>query len=274
MKNLIERKYFSDRRSKTSSIRKAKSNPQDRAKSKSNEDLIEKEEQAERYQETRLAEEAMAQNLKLLKKQKARFLRLQKILSRNIVLIPLCVLFSVLSAGTIFAATLTNHYQYIYFDIAKLRSNVEYENNRTLSRVYQALFDNSSSLPFAHEASKVEAKRNIFTELKKPTEKRQKNEHFFNVGQMSHPTKLDRNVPDMDSASKSAQKNENPDGLDHKYANYFMYELISMHDAHILSRRNYFSSNNLTIKKYAIFPTNSGIWRLCNHLSGNFKFFF
>jgi hypothetical protein len=95
MKNTLGTKYFSlklinkDKRIqsiKRSSLKKASLQSDNRGTSKSNDDLLEKEaELLERFEETRLAEEALAQNLKMIKKQKARFLRLQKILSRNVI---------------------------------------------------------------------------------------------------------------------------------------------------------------------------------------------
>jgi hypothetical protein len=109
--------------------------------SKSSENLNEAEtdEMIERNEEARLAEEALTVNIKLLKKQKAKFLRLQRILSRNVFLIPLCAIFTVLSAACIFSSTLSDYYEFISYDINELNYLIQLENNRTLSFFNQSI---------------------------------------------------------------------------------------------------------------------------------------
>jgi hypothetical protein len=85
--------------------------------------------------EIRAAEEAYAKNLKLVKKQKMKYIRLQRHLSRNIFLIPLCVMFSALSAAAIISTYITDNYQIITYDMDKLKYLIDETNNKSFIMV-------------------------------------------------------------------------------------------------------------------------------------------
>ena len=206
--------------------------------SRSNEDLIETEtEEMDRSEDTRLAEEAMAANLKLLKKQKARFLRLQRILSRNVFLIPLCAVFSVLSAASIFAATLTDYYEHINYDIIELRKTIDLENNRTLAQLNQ-----NSNLNHSR-----------FSELSKQIKSSISESTFLPSIKASTTTTTTTTI--------------NPITSPH-LKQIYIYDLINLKDHYVITRRNAMSNDNSTLKTNIVYQTYAGIWRVCNYLSG------
>ncbi len=261
MKNVLETKYFSfkltntDKRSqRTYSLKKPSSRERrphsEKSLSLSSNDLLQKQEEIlDKFEETRQAEEALAQNLKLLRKQKMRFHNLQKILSRNVILLPLCAVFTLLSAVTLLTGTLTDFYQYSSFNIDTLRQNIETQNNISMKRV--AALDNSSF----NEQRRL--KRTVATAVDKGT-------YFFNVGQF--PPSL---IDDGDKASgggsaKAVELKKETTG-----EKVFVFKLEEKFDAFILTRHDYFATNNSEDKSYPIYPAYWGIWRVCNYLSGN-----
>jgi hypothetical protein len=190
------------------------------ARSSENLNEAETDEMIERNEEARLAEEALTVNIKLLKKQKAKFLRLQRILSRNVFLIPLCAIFTVLSAACIFLSTLSDYYEFISYDINELNYLIQLENNRTLN--------------FFNQSIKTST---VYTTITKKG-----GSSIFSQAQNS--------------------------SLHLSQFNYYFYEMSSFDDYHIITRRNYTYKDNSTVRTNVLFSTFSGIWKLCNYLSG------
>lgn len=269
MKSVLETKYFSvkisngekrNRNLRSCSLKKP--SIQDRRRldlfpSKSNDELIEKEEEIlDRFEETRLAEEALAQNLKLLKKQKVRFIRLQKILSRNVILIPLCALFSILSATTLFAGTLTDYYQFFYYDIDILKQNIEAYNNNSLKKAnrmdhnYDVTTTTKSPLNYS----------TTFVKNNKIVEKKTTNFLF-------EPNFL---LPSPISRDTQRHKKLNQKNIPNLANEVFVYSLKDIGDAHLLYMSSAYAKDNSSTRIYAVFPTHSGIWRVCNYLSSKF----
>lgn len=251
MKNVD--KYFSLKTLKKEQNSKRQKNcihNADKAKSplsRSNQDLIgtETEETIDRCEEAKIAEEAYAANIKLLKKQKARFIRLQRILSRNVFLIPLCAVFSVLSAASLFASTLTNHYELISYDISYLRRQIELENNNSLTQINSLTNSN-------------------FTQA----------DLFFTNKKLLD--KLDQSGSDSDSNNPNTQyvkdnkKTSPPRSLiQERLQSLFFYDLTNIiKDYYVVTRHNFPGVDNTSVKTNILYETHSGIWKFCNYLSG------
>ncbi len=230
----------------------------------SDEELIEQNvtEEEARNEEIRLTEEAMANNVKMIKKQKARFLRLQKILSRNAILIPMCALFSVLSAATILSSSLTDYYETITYDINKLKKNVEIENNFTINQFNTYLISNNK------------------TELIK-------NKKFFYA--LNESSRVKRNLKWLkklydDNILGGILINDETENSNHieyhstlieqlppQFKNAFYYEIFEHTDYIMLKRSNIFVNTSSSVKKNPIFTTHSGLVRQCNYLSEDSK---
>ncbi len=209
----------------------------------SNELLQKQEEILDKFEETRQAEEALAQNLKLLKKQKMRFHNLQKILSRNVILLPLCAFFTVLSAVTLLTGTLTDYYQYSSFDINTLRMNIEVQNNASMHRVNVTV--------------EGKVRRNAAVDKSGTS-----GSYFFNVGKFP-PSVMDDGEKFGTSKSVDLKKETSSE------EKVFVFKLEEKFDAFILTRNDFFGTHNSENKSLAIYPAYWGIWRVCNYLSGN-----
>jgi hypothetical protein len=236
-----------------------------------------------RYEEARLAEETMNTNLKLMRKQKLRFIRLQKILSRNIILIPLCVIFSIISAATIFSSTLTDYYEIFTYDEDKLRHNIELENNSTLLHIQQYLHDvnksidlflkpkrthNGNLLSYSLHSNDSNTKLTNFMLVKRDLDHRKKLYEDNILGGILIDPENDLSIQAEEiSASLIPSATLHYQSLPDQLKKAYVYELIRHSDYLMLYRRNFFVRDNLYMKKNAIFTTHSGMWRQCNYLS-------
>ena len=267
MKNVLETKYFSfkitnsekrNRNLRSCSLKKPTNQERRRLElfpSKSNDELIEKEEEIlDRFEETRLAEEALAQNLKMLKKQKVRFIRLQKILSRNVILIPLCALFSVLSAVTLFAGTLTDYYQFVYYDINILKQNIEAYNNNSLKKV-----DRLENKPVNLDTTTKSILNHSIAFIKNTKHAEKKTTTYLFEPNFLLPSPISR-----DSQRHKKQNQKNIPNLENEV---YEYTLKDIGDAHLLYMSSAYAKDNSSTRIFAVFPTHSGIWRVCNYLS-------
>jgi hypothetical protein len=170
-------------------------------------------------------------NMKILKKQKARFLRLQNIFSRNALLMPLCVLFTILSSVSIFFGTLTDHFEKIVYDLNRLEKEINKENNLTQTAINSLLNSVNSTTVEGLETTTLS-----------------------NYNQSMIWGSSFRNIL---FPQKTTTRKE-----------FFIYELVvNTREFALVSRRNYFSSDNSTIKYNQIYDSYSGIWRRCNNLS-------
>jgi hypothetical protein len=233
--------------------------------SKSDDDLIDMDADNEaalnRTEEAKLAEEAYLANLKLLKKQKAKFLRLQRILSRNVILIPLCAFFSILSAVTIFSATLTDNYELISYDIDFLRRQIEHENNKTVLEFnaktslnltvedflsYKKIFD----LEAESNAAALGLEANSYN-----------NNDNSNINQyISELVMKNRLVASVALVKERLQST-------------FIYELthIVANDYYTVKRHAYYTNDNTSFKVNYLYETHSGVWKFCNQLSSEIR---
>ena len=185
-----------------------------------------------------LTSETHAINMKLLKKQKARFLRLQNIFSRNALLMPLCVLFTILSSVSFFAGTLTDHYERINYDLTRLEKAIIAENNLTMSRINSIIEMNSMNTTTANSLMTTPLPTKNETMLWN----RLLNKYIF---------------PIKSIATTSIGRKD-----------FFIYEIDwSSKEFALVTRRNYFSTDNSTVKINQIYDSISGIWRRCNNLS-------
>jgi len=171
-----------------------------------------------------LTSETHALNMKLLKKQKARFLRLQNIFSRNALLMPLCVLFTILSSVSIFAGTLTDHFEKIDYDLNRLEIEINKENNLTQTAINLLLNSVNSTTVEGLETTTLS-----------------------NYNQSLMWVSSFRNIL---FPQKTTPRKE-----------FFIYELVvNTGEFAIVSRRNYFSPDNSTIKFNQIYDSYSGIF--------------
>lgn len=188
---------------------------------------------------------------------KAKFLRLQKILSRNVILIPLCAVFSVLSAFTIFASTLTDHYELISYDVEFLRRQVEFENNRTLGELNQRTGLNWTLAEFV---AAVHARS-------------------FDPPPPPPPPQLSITTPSSptsqaDSEYRNDLNEKRIEMIRERLQSTYLYEMSDMiRDYYIVRRITYpplsapRNNENSSIKMNILYETHSGIWKLCNYLS-------
>lgn len=271
------KKYFSLKLLKTrqqmndSGSRKLKknhnqTNNHQQSMSVSDEDLFEENVDEEaRYEEARLAEETMNTNLKLMRKQKLRFIRLQKILSRNIILIPLCVIFSIISAATIFSSTLTDYYEIFTYDEDKLRHNIELENNSTLLHIQQYLHDvnksidlflkpkrthNGNLLSYSLHSNDSNTKLTNFMLVKRDLDHRKKLYEDNILGGILIDPENDLSIQAEEiSASLIPSATLHYQSLPNELKKAYVYELIRHSDYLMLYRRNFFVRDNLYMKK-------------------------
>lgn len=221
----------------------------------SHDDLLENEKQDEimdEFEETRLREESMAQNLKLMKKQKTRLARLQKILSRNVILIPLCAMFTILSVATLLISTSTDYYQYVSYDYDILMNNIESENNISYERIAALSVDNSikNVVTTVRNTSTVVARRSKKQVPKKAFD-------FLGIGLQSV---IDQQKPIGDNRAQDRGDGQLSNDI-------YVFELKKFDDdLFFLFRTNYFK--NTSTKMYPIYKGHSGVWRTCNYLSG------
>lgn len=229
----------------------------------SDEDLIEENEEEARHEEARLAEEALATNLKMIKKQKAKFIRLQKILSRNVILIPLCAIFSILSAVTIFCSSLTDYYEIITYDLNKLRRNIQIENNSTMLHIQHYLNENNKTID---DFLINRLKQNDTNRQKRDLENKKKlYDDSMALGGIliSH----DDTAPHLKEQIVSQPDLDHLSSLPIQLKNAYIYDLVEFSDYSFLFRRHFFTNDTKYIKKSIIYTTHSGIWRQCNYLS-------
>ena len=251
---------------------------------------------ADRIEEARLAEEALASNLKLLKKQKAKFLRLQKILSRNVFLIPMCAIFSVLSAATIFFSTLSHNFEHTIYDMSRLSSLIESENNKSMSDLSAALKALNRSLPLsAHEYSNndqlVQAVKTLHSndladdpapnaqslssiyskdhhehyEAEEAEKQAPHQQEFFQEIQFHGPQQI-FNVHDSHQQRRATTTPATSSAK--RMQNFYFYSLRNYSDHSVISRHTNSLLDNSSIKYNLIYPTYSGVWCFCNTLSG------
>lgn len=273
-------KYFTLKLMKRdSSFRKQKSF--ERSKS-SNQDLIDQD-TYDHNEEARLAEEALAANLKLLKKQKARFMRLQKILSRNVILIPVCAILSFLSASLIFAATFTEQFETVKYDVATLKLRMIAENNKTLNELNSYLnatfslsqiFNRDKFEPLLkdHFDTKTKTTTNIL--IKNINNNNNNNDYnkennrvvLFKKKQMQpKQAHLTTTLSILPSTTTPLTFNSAYNAIKEMY----LYELVNVsNDYFIVMYRSILSTDNSTAEYNYIYDTYSGIWKICNHLSG------
>lgn len=238
-----------------------------RTVSKSNEDLINLDGGEESgggcefaaSEEARLAEEAVAANLKLIKRQKAKFLRLQRILSRNQFIIPMCVLFTIASSLATYGSTLTDFYEFSSFNVSLVEQKIVQANEDSLALL------NSITLivNFTLDDVMSRNKSKLFVEIVNP---------FDNI----------TNTPNLVSSSSfsisSTQSNSSSHPKKVPLLNIFkerhqeisFYELITPNSADeyfTVNKFDYLASDNSIVKTNILWTTHSGIWRVCNYLS-------
>ena len=247
--------------------------------SRSDDDLIDNEvDEIDRNEEARLAEEALAANLKLIKKQKARFLRLQKILSRNVVLIPLCAIFSVLTAISIFGATLTDHYEFITYDVNILKYQINIENNNSLAQINAITNLNLTLSDLFNINKKIidDLNKNLddSNNNKKPSTNINNNQKLFSITPPIKTQNQDNDISPSQFSNSFLRKPPKttrlptPFNLEHlQYIQFYELNEESK-DYFIVTRRNFYSSDNSSIRTNIIYETYSGVWRTCNYLSG------
>jgi hypothetical protein len=275
-------KYFSLKLMKRdNSLRKQKSF--ERSKS-SNQDLIDQD-TYDHNEEARLAEEALAANLKLLKKQKARFMRLQKILSRNVILIPVCAILSFLSASLMIASTFTDQFEFVKYDVEILKIRIDAENNKTLKELnYFLNSDFSLNQIFNRDKFELLLKEHFFVKVKTTNNndvhenliKNTNNEYnkennrvvLFKKKQMqSKQAHLTTTLPIVPPTTTQLTFNLAYDSIKEMY----LYELFNVSDDYfIVMYRSILSPDNSTADYNYIYDTYSGIWKICNYLSGKF----
>lgn len=186
---------------------------------------------------------------------KAKFLRLQKILSRNVILIPLCAVFSVLSAFTIFASTLTDHYELISYDVEFLRRQVEFDNNRTLGELNQRTGLNWTLAEFVAA---------VYARSFDPPPPPQQ----LSITTPSSPTSQ------ADSEYRNDLNEKRIEMIRERLQSTYLYEMSDMiRDYYVVRRITYpalsvpRNNENSSIKMNILYETHSGIWKLCNYLS-------
>lgn len=237
--------------------------PSDRrtSNSRSNEELIDEDTDEVLNREAKMAEEAYAANLKLLKKQKAKFIRLQKILSRNVILIPLCAIFSVLSAFSIITSTLTDHFELISYDIDNLRNEADSHNNKTLLELNAKTGLNLSVHEFLNSQQR---KLEFATDETSPSSlslHAATNAKLESVDSSMLENSASQYVNDL-----SAKKLEN---IIREYQLYEVSNIID--DYYVVKKRGYYSNDNNTLKTNILYDTYTGIWKFCNYLSSNYS---
>jgi len=232
----------------------------------SHDELIEKKEETlEEFEEEKRREESMAQNLKLIKKQKTRLARLQKILSRNVILIPLCAICMVLSAASLIVSTSTDYYQYVTYDIDILKANIELQNNFSYEKIAELM--NKTVVPeMSTEKSTqnriVTIKANVQQKSPKSTKKSTKKPgaYFFGKDIGIHSVIEHKN-------ERKASENHVNDGADADENDVYVFELKQVDGLNIIYRNNYFKPNSSS-KIYPVYSGYSGVWRTCNYLTG------
>ena len=206
--------------------------------------------------DTQMTPEAHAINMKMLRKQKARIIHFQNLLSRNTILIPLCLLFSLCSTVSIFAATLTDHYEYIIYDINKFKSEIVLENSLQLRRL----------LNVAPETVKLNTTLD--------------NNITFQTYSDYSTTYITATTTITSSNTRNLTKSQNQSSQSHlpstttsvpKFVPFYELTVIA-DEVFIVTRRNYLSADNSSLKTDMVFATYSGIWRRCNYLSSNTVF--
>jgi hypothetical protein len=257
----------------------------ERSKS-SNQDLIDQDNQYDHNEEARLAEEALAANLKLLKKQKARFMRLQKILSRNVILIPLCAIFSILSAVLIFSSTLlTDEFEYVTYDLNALKLKIDKENNKTLNELNSLLgsqftlqeifdrekLDNLLKSYFELLSSTTINTNNLFDALNNNNDQQKPNQYNRIVLYRSKQSKTKQHASSTITTTTlplpSTTTQLNYASAYNEIKNMYIYELTNTtNDFFVVMHRSILTHENST--NY-IFNTYSSVWKSCNNLSGN-----
>jgi hypothetical protein len=245
---------------------------------RSNEDLIKldtAEDSAERGEEARLAEEALAANLKLIKKQKAKFLRLQRILSRNVFIIPMCVVFTILSSLSIFGATLTDHFEYATYNITHLRRLIDAENNNSLALINSAtglrltledIVSGRGRALLLAEVGRATSKMNGDVSDRRRTSSSQKRTTVITSPSTTPP------VTSIDDAStpplpKTTTYNFLSMLTERHQAIYF-YELFNRNNMFYEVTKTSFLTHS--VKNNVLYDTYSGIWRICNNLSSEY----
>ena len=222
----------------------------------------------DRAEEARLAEEALASNLKLLKKQKAKFLRLQKILSRNVILLPMCAIFSVLSAATIFASGLLDHYEDIVYDVESLEASIRRENNHSHFELVNLRQPKQSS-SFLPSYSSINAAYSSSSSATVANNKKHRAKQQSSSGENSiYGYQLNEPPIYIEHTNKNRQTTTpttaTTTNVTIKQIEIYLYEITKFDDYLVVSRRSPLVNEN---KTNIIYATYFGIWHVCNNLS-------
>lgn len=171
---------------------------------------------------------------KLIKKQRAKFRRLEKIMSRNIFLIPFCAIFSIFSAVSILASTLSNHFEYVSYDMITIKNQVENENNQTIRSIELLI------------GKKIELKDLVV------------------IRQITEETKINQRKSEINQIKiKNIFKQ-----LKNNFKYFKIFEIEIYFDYYILKSYQYIDFNKTISKEFLVYEIHSGIWKYCNNLSG------
>lgn len=183
-------------------------------------------------------EEAYVANLKLIRKQRAKFRRLEKVISRNVFLIPFCAIFTIFSAVSIFASTLSDHFEYISYDMIEIKKQIGIVNNRTLNSI-ELMIQKEFKYEELLEIRKLIGEKKI---------DRNKSEY----------AKINGNINLFNLISKNVQSIN-------------IIELEFFFDFYILKSHDYLDLNKTESKEIVIYELHSGIWKYCNYLSSKIR---
>ena len=232
--------------------------------------------------EARVAEEALLANIRLLKKQKARFIRLQNLLSRNVFLTPLCVLMSFLAAFFIIWSTIRDDYEFIAYNISTLVGLVHTINGNTLVELTKRLYD--EDLTLADISMDTVNRTTVFAYLKQNWTRVSKqlsrhvarspaladtlrNIRFYEMWTNSSNTRVDYHVINsfalLTRPTSATTSTSTLTSISSASYELFTYA-TARKTAAIASSLNEDRESFVTI-----FEIHTGIWQLCNTLSGN-----
>lgn len=186
-------------------------------------------------------EELYVANLKLIRKQRAKFKRLEKIISRNVFLIPFCVIFTIFSAVCIFASTLSDHFEYISYDMITIKKQIDTQNNRT------------------------------FRSIEVMIQKEIKYDELVSIGKLVREKKTYNNKSQYVRTNNNIQINSLFKSITDNFYSIYFIELEFYFDYYILKSFDFFDLNKTSSKDYLIYEIYSGIWKYCNYLSGRIK---
>lgn len=177
---------------------------------------------------------------KHIKNQREKFRRLEKIMSRNIFFILFCAIFSIFSAVSILASTLSNHFEYVSYDMITIKNQIENKNNQTI-RLIELIMENEIALK-------------DLVVIRQITEDKTINERKSHINQMK-----------IKNLFKQLKNN---------YKSFKIFEIEIYFDYYILKYYEYLGLNKTISKTFLIYEIHSGIWKYCNNLSGLIIFYF